>query len=237
MEARLRPGQRLVERELTERIGVSRTTVRETIGELAAYGLITTIPHKGVIVSVPSLQEAAELYDVRALLEGAAARQLAERASPPRWPRCAKHSARVSEARCPRISGSWCRRRTPFTVFCSRVQGTKRSRGSWTGCALVWPLCAQLRLALLGDRSCPSRKSGRSSRRLKPVTVRLPLRQPPTTCVRRAGAVQKLCSLQSCGGRARVMKPVHAMDRYEEGLAPHTPTTRAGAEPRGDARS
>jgi GntR family transcriptional regulator, trigonelline degradation regulator len=82
MEARLRPGQRLVERELTERIGVSRTTVREAIRELAAYGLVTTIPHKGAIVSVPSLQEAAELYDVRALLEGAAARQFAERASP-----------------------------------------------------------------------------------------------------------------------------------------------------------
>ena len=173
MEARLRPGQRLVERELTERIGVSRTTVREAIGELAAYGLVTTIPHKGAIVSVPSLQEAAELYDVRALLEGADARQFAERASPPRWSRCAKHSARVSEARRPRISGSWCRRRTPVTVFCS-------------GC------------------SSPSRKSGQASRRLKPVTVRLPLRQPPTTCVRRAAAVQKLCSLQSCGGRTRL---------------------------------
>ena len=104
MEARLRPGQCLVERELTERIGVSRTTVREAIGELAAYGLVTTIPHKGAIVSVPSLQ----------------------------------------------------------------------GRGPWA--------CAPK-------------------------------------------------------GSHSVMKPVDAMDRYEEGLAPHTPTTRAGTERRGGARS
>ncbi|HEX7526180.1 MAG TPA: GntR family transcriptional regulator [Gaiellaceae bacterium] len=77
---RLRPGQRLVERELIERIGVSRTTIREALRELAAEGLVKTIPQKGAIVAVPSWQEAAEVYEVRALLEGAAAREFAERA-------------------------------------------------------------------------------------------------------------------------------------------------------------
>jgi DNA-binding GntR family transcriptional regulator len=77
---RLRPGQRLVERELVERIGVSRTTIREALRELAAEGLVTTIPQKGAIVAVPSWTEAAEVYEVRALLEGAAAREFAERA-------------------------------------------------------------------------------------------------------------------------------------------------------------
>lgn len=77
---RLRPGQRLVERELVERIGVSRTTIREALRELAAEGLVTTIPQKGAIVAVPSWQEAVEVYEVRALLEGAAAREFAERA-------------------------------------------------------------------------------------------------------------------------------------------------------------
>jgi DNA-binding GntR family transcriptional regulator len=77
---RLRPGQRLVERELIERIGVSRTTIREALRELAAEGLVKTIPQKGAIVAVPSWTEAAEVYEVRALLEGAAAREFAERA-------------------------------------------------------------------------------------------------------------------------------------------------------------
>src|SRR5690242_7230247 len=81
VEMRLQPGQRLVERELIQRLGVSRTTIREAIRELAAEGLVTSIPQKGSIVAVPSRKEAAEVYEVRALLEAAAARQFAERAT------------------------------------------------------------------------------------------------------------------------------------------------------------
>jgi GntR family transcriptional regulator, trigonelline degradation regulator len=80
VEQRFEPGQRLVERELIERLGVSRTTVREALRELAAEGLVTSIPQKGSIVAVPSMKEASEVYEVRALLEGAAAHQFAERA-------------------------------------------------------------------------------------------------------------------------------------------------------------
>ncbi|MGH3003467.1 MAG: GntR family transcriptional regulator, partial [Gaiellaceae bacterium] len=81
VELRFQPGQRLVERELIERLGVSRTTIREALRELAAEGLVTSIPQKGSIVAVPSSKEAAEVYEVRALLEGAAARQFTERAT------------------------------------------------------------------------------------------------------------------------------------------------------------
>jgi DNA-binding GntR family transcriptional regulator len=81
VEMRLQPAQRLVERELVEQTGVSRTTIREVLRELAAEGLVTTIPHKGTVVASPSLEHAAELYEVRAVLEGMAARQFAERAT------------------------------------------------------------------------------------------------------------------------------------------------------------
>jgi DNA-binding GntR family transcriptional regulator len=81
IELRLKPGQRLVERELIERIGVSRTTIREVLRELAAEGLVTTIPQRGAIVTIPSPKQARELYEVRALLEGAAARECAANAS------------------------------------------------------------------------------------------------------------------------------------------------------------
>ncbi len=83
VEMRLRPGQRLVERELTERIGVSRTTIRECLRQLAAEGLVTTIPQKGVIVAIPSPKEAEELYEVRALLEGIVAREFVQNATAP----------------------------------------------------------------------------------------------------------------------------------------------------------
>jgi len=81
VELRFEPGQRLVERELIERLGVSRTTIREALRELAAEGLVTSITQKGSIVAVPSMKEAREVYEVRALLEGAAAKQFAERAT------------------------------------------------------------------------------------------------------------------------------------------------------------
>jgi DNA-binding GntR family transcriptional regulator len=75
LDFRLKPGQRLIERELIEQIGVSRTTIREVLRELAAQGLVTTIPQKGAIVVVPTRQEAAELYEVRGALEALAARR------------------------------------------------------------------------------------------------------------------------------------------------------------------
>jgi DNA-binding GntR family transcriptional regulator len=81
VEMRLKPEQRLVERELIQQTGVSRTTIREVLRQLAAEGLVTTIPHKGTVVASPSVERAAELYEVRAVLEGMAARQFAERAT------------------------------------------------------------------------------------------------------------------------------------------------------------
>ena len=52
LDFRYKPGQRLIERELIEQIGVSRTTIREVLRELDAEGLVTTIPQKGAIVVV-----------------------------------------------------------------------------------------------------------------------------------------------------------------------------------------
>jgi DNA-binding GntR family transcriptional regulator len=81
LDFRYKPGQRLIERELIEQIGVSRTTIREVLRELEAEGLVTTIPQKGAIVVVPSPEEAAELYEVRSALEQLAVRSFVERAS------------------------------------------------------------------------------------------------------------------------------------------------------------
>lgn len=76
-----KPGQRLVERELCELIGVGRTSVREALRQLEAEGLVQTIPHRGPIVSTMSPDEARQLYEIRALLEGYAGRQFAQHGS------------------------------------------------------------------------------------------------------------------------------------------------------------
>lgn len=81
MEFQLKPGQRLVERELIEQLGVSRTTIREALRELASEGLVTVVPQRGAMVSAPSLEEAIDLYEVRAALESLVVQHFVERAS------------------------------------------------------------------------------------------------------------------------------------------------------------
>ncbi|MGN9910259.1 GntR family transcriptional regulator [Phytohabitans sp. LJ34] len=80
LDRRLAPGQRLIERELVELTGVSRTSVREALRELAAEGLVTAIPNKGMIVTSVSAEEARQLYQVRAVLEALAGRLFVEHA-------------------------------------------------------------------------------------------------------------------------------------------------------------
>lgn len=78
----IKPGQTLTERGLAEKIGVSRTPVREAIRKLEEQGIVTHEPHKGVKVITLSEEKVAQLYDVRELLEGLAVRRLAERQTP-----------------------------------------------------------------------------------------------------------------------------------------------------------
>ncbi|WP_025037884.1 GntR family transcriptional regulator [Bradyrhizobium sp. DOA9] len=77
MSGTLKPGQRLVERELCEMMGVSRPSIREALRALEADGLVNTVPHRGPVVSTISLEEARQLYAARAVLEGFAGRECA----------------------------------------------------------------------------------------------------------------------------------------------------------------
>lgn len=80
-EMRFKPGQRLIERELVEMTGVSRTSVREALRELAAEGLVRTTSGKGMVVAGLSRDEARQLYELRSDLEALAGRLFAERAT------------------------------------------------------------------------------------------------------------------------------------------------------------
>src|SRR3712207_5004872 len=81
VDGRLAPGARLVERELIDRMAVSRTVVREALRQLESEGLIEVMPHKGAVVRELTLAEANDLYAIRAVLEGLAARLFVENAS------------------------------------------------------------------------------------------------------------------------------------------------------------
>jgi DNA-binding GntR family transcriptional regulator len=75
------PGERLIESELCDRLGISRPSVREALRSLEAERLVTIVPNKGPMIPILTIEEAREIYNVRALLEGEAAALFAERAS------------------------------------------------------------------------------------------------------------------------------------------------------------
>lgn len=78
----LASGARLVETELTEKLGVSRTPVREALRRLQSEGVIEARPHRGFVV-VDLMQEAETIYSIRQRLEGLAASIAAQRITVP----------------------------------------------------------------------------------------------------------------------------------------------------------
>ncbi len=80
-EGRLNPGDRLRETDIAEQFGISRTPVREAIRQLEADGIVTHVPRLGATIRRLDYAEVMELYEMRAVLEGTAARLAARAAS------------------------------------------------------------------------------------------------------------------------------------------------------------
>jgi DNA-binding GntR family transcriptional regulator len=79
VDGRLAPGQRLKEEELARELGISRTPIREALLVLQAEGLVAAMPNRGATVRAHTAQDLDDLYQLRALLEGFAARRAAAR--------------------------------------------------------------------------------------------------------------------------------------------------------------
>jgi len=75
----LKPGERMMEIQLAEQLGVSRTPVREAIRKLELEGFVVMIPRKGAYVAGISLKDIADIFEVRAAMEALAAGLAAER--------------------------------------------------------------------------------------------------------------------------------------------------------------
>ncbi len=76
------PGARLVETELAELFGVSRTPIREALGRLETQGVVAHDGRRGMVVASLDHDQLGELYEVRAVVEGLAARLAARHAAP-----------------------------------------------------------------------------------------------------------------------------------------------------------
>jgi DNA-binding GntR family transcriptional regulator len=81
IEGDLAPGAKLNERELSERLTVSRTPLREAIKMLAAEGLVELLPNRGAVVAQMSEQDVIDTFEVIADLEGLSGELAAQRIS------------------------------------------------------------------------------------------------------------------------------------------------------------
>jgi DNA-binding GntR family transcriptional regulator len=75
-------GERLIEEELAAKLGVSRTPIREALGELAAIGVIRLTPNRGAVVQPFGPPQLIEIYHVRKILEVEATRMAGKNIDP-----------------------------------------------------------------------------------------------------------------------------------------------------------
>ncbi|MHC1739144.1 MAG: GntR family transcriptional regulator [Ignavibacteriaceae bacterium] len=74
IEGKLKPGERLTEPEISASLGISRTPLREAFLQLESEGFVQVLPRKGAIVTDINLQDAVEIYTIKASLEALATR-------------------------------------------------------------------------------------------------------------------------------------------------------------------
>src|SRR5688572_17957425 len=79
LRGELAPGERLAEVALAERLGVSRTPIRQALPALAREGLLAAAGRRGFVVRSFSPEDVLDAIETRGLLEGLAARRVAER--------------------------------------------------------------------------------------------------------------------------------------------------------------
>lgn len=82
LTGKITPGMRMMEVELAESMGVSRTPIREAIKKLEQEGLVTVEPRKGAYASQISVKDMVDILEVRQDMEGLAAHMAAYRMTP-----------------------------------------------------------------------------------------------------------------------------------------------------------
>lgn len=81
LQGRLAPGQRLISKDISEELGISRGPLREAFRRLAADRLVDLIPNRGAVVRRLTPDEIVHLFQIREALEGQAARLAAQNIS------------------------------------------------------------------------------------------------------------------------------------------------------------
>jgi DNA-binding GntR family transcriptional regulator len=81
LNGKYQAGDSLIETKLSESMGVSRTPIREAIRQLELEGLVSSVPNKGAVVNGVTKKDIEDIYTIRMMIEGLAARWAAENIS------------------------------------------------------------------------------------------------------------------------------------------------------------
>lgn len=92
------PGQRLIEKDLCEQLGVSRTSLREALREVQAEGILEYNSSRGLSVSSVSVEDAKNIYRLRSVLEALAVEQFIEQATDAQIDELVAESERLKKA-------------------------------------------------------------------------------------------------------------------------------------------
>lgn len=97
-ERRLMPGTKLTEQKLCEHFSVSRTLVRQALNQLSRDQLVTLLPGRGAFVAQPTIEEAQQVFEVRAMLEATITTDLCAHITPEQVAELKSHLAKERKA-------------------------------------------------------------------------------------------------------------------------------------------
>ncbi len=140
LEGEIAPGTRLVERDLADRLQVSRAPVRDALRALHHEGLVSARGRKGLCVNSLSARDAWEVYTIRAALESLAARLACERLTPEALRELREIVAAMEQASRARDVEELSSLDVRFHERMCRISGHRRLLAMWSGMA------AQIRL-------------------------------------------------------------------------------------------
>ncbi len=92
------PGDRLIELDLAAALGMSRTPIREALRRLEVERLIENGPRRGFVVPTATIEDLVEIFEIREVLEGLAARRAAQRMGPAEVAALAEAVGRMEQA-------------------------------------------------------------------------------------------------------------------------------------------
>ncbi len=148
IEGTLKPGERLMEIQLAEQLGVSRTPVREAIRKLELEGLVIMLPRKGAYVANISKKELIDILEVRIGLEGIGSYYAAERISPDMVDKLEKISQELKEYVCLNDVENMLRKDEEFHNCIFEASGNTRLISMMNS---IWETVYRFRLKYMSD--------------------------------------------------------------------------------------